>query len=201
MKDIIINTQSSIKIGNIYFDPFKIEKESHDADLIFITHSHYDHFDMESINKVKKDNTLFLIPDDELLKSKLDNYRVLEPNITYVIGDIIIDTIPSYNINKSFHPKNNNWLGYVVTIDNETYYIMGDTDVTEESMKVKCDYLFVPIGGYYTMDYKEASILTNTIKPKVVYPIHFGSIVGDKEDFNRFKELINNDIEVINKLY
>ena len=64
MKDIIINTQSSIKIGSIYFDPFKIEKESHDADLIFITHAHYDHFDMESINKVKKDNTLFLIPDD-----------------------------------------------------------------------------------------------------------------------------------------
>ena len=84
---------------------------------------------------------------------------------------------------------------------NNDDYIMGDTDVTEESMKVKCDYLYVPIGGYYTMDYKEAAILTNTIKPKGVYPIHFGSIVGDKEDFNRFKELINNDIEVINKLY
>ena len=201
MKEIIINTQSSIKIGNIYFDPFKIEKEYHDADYIFITHSHYDHFDIESINKVKNDNTIIIIPDDPDIKSKLSNYQVLLPNNTYEINNIIVDTIPSYNVNKRFHPKENNWLGYVITLDNETYYIMGDTDVTDEALQVKCDYLFIPIGGTYTMDYKEASELTNIIKPKKVFPTHFGSIVGDKEDFNKFKDLINNDIEVINKLY
>lgn len=201
MKEIIINTQSSIKIGNIYFDPFKIEKEYHDADYIFITHSHYDHFDIDSINKVKNDNTIIIIPDDPDIKSKLSNYQVLLPNNTYEINNIIVDTIPSYNVNKRFHPKENNWLGYVITLDNETYYIMGDSDVTDEALQVKCDYLFIPIGGTYTMDYKEASELTNIIKPKKVFPTHFGSIVGDKEDFNKFKDLINNDIEVINKLY
>ena len=72
MKEININTQSSIKIGNIYFDPFKIEKETHDAVIIFITHSHYDHFDIESINKVKNNNTIIIIPDDEKIKSQLD---------------------------------------------------------------------------------------------------------------------------------
>ena len=201
MKNIIINTQSSIKIGNIYFDPFKIEKESHDASFIFITHSHYDHFDIDSINKVKNDNTIIIIPDDKAIKEKLSNYQVAYPNTKYEFNNLIIETIPSYNTNKSFHPKDNNWLGYIITIDNEKYYIMGDSDITPESMEVRCDYLFIPIGGVYTMNYQEASELTNIINPKVVFPIHFGSIVGNKEDFNKFKELINNNIEVINKLY
>ena len=201
MKDIIVNTQSSIKINNIYFDPFKIEKETHDADYIFITHSHYDHFDIDSINKIKNDNTIIIIPDDNDIKSKLDNYHVVLPNTSYNINNLVFETIPSYNINKRFHPKDNNWLGYLVTIDNEKYYIMGDTDITDEAKLVKCDYLFIPIGGTYTMDYKEAAELTNIIKPKIVFPIHFGSIVGDKEDYYKFKELINNEIEVINKLY
>ena len=201
MREIIINTQSSIKIDNIYFDPFKIENESHDADYIFITHSHYDHFDMESINKLKNDHTIFIIPDDEIIKKELTNYNIVSPNMEYNINGLSFKTVPSYNINKKFHPKDNNWLGYIVTIDNETYYIMGDTDVTDESKLVKCDYLFIPIGGYYTMDYKEASILTNIIKPRVVYPIHFGSIIGDKDYYDKFKVLINNETEVINKLY
>lgn len=201
MREIIINTQSSIKIDNIYFDPFKIENESHDADYIFITHSHYDHFDMESINKLKNDHTIFIIPDDEIIKKELTNYNIVSPNKEYNINGLSFKTVPSYNINKKFHPKDNNWLGYIVTIDNETYYIMGDTDVTDESKLVKCDHLFIPIGGYYTMDYKEASVLTNIIKPRVVYPIHFGSIIGDKDYYDKFKVLINNETEVINKLY
>ena len=201
MKEITINTQSSIKIDHIYFDPFKIENETHDAELIFITHSHYDHFDIDSINKIKNDNTIIIIPDDDNIKSKLDNYNVVLPNNTYEFNNITVDTIPSYNVNKKFHPKENNWLGYIITLDNETYYIMGDTDINDDNLIVKCDYLFIPIGGTYTMDYKEASELTNIIKPKIVFPIHFGSIVGDKEDYNKFKDLINNEIEVINKLY
>lgn len=200
MREITVNTQSSIKINNIYFDPFKISSETHDASIIFITHSHYDHFDLDSINKVKNDKTIFIIPDDDNIKSKLDNYQVVYPNTKYNINNLVIETIPSYNLNKPFHPKDNNWLGYLVTIDNETYYIMGDTDITPENKLVKCDYLFIPIGGTYTMDYIEAANLTNIIKPKIVFPIHYGSIVGDKEDYNRFKDLVNNDIEVIKKL-
>ena len=156
---------------------------------------------MESINKLKNDHTIFIIPDDEIIKKELTNYNIVSPNKEYNINGLVFRTVPSYNINKKFHPKDNNWLGYIVTIDNETYYIMGDTDVTDESKLVKCDYLFIPIGGYYTMDYKEASILTNIIKPRVVYPIHFGSIIGDKDYYDKFKVLINKETEVINKLY
>ena len=117
------------------------------------------------------------------------------PNNNYTIDNIKFTTIPSYNINKNFHPLDNNWVGYLIEIDNIKYYIPGDTDLTNESKNVECDILFVPIGGTYTMNYKEASILTNTIKPKIVIPIHYGSIVGNKKDADKFKELVDKDID------
>lgn len=193
----MVNTQSSIKIENIYFDPYKIEDEMHDAEMIFITHPHYDHFDLKSINNIKNENTIFIIPDDDEIKNVLKgNVYVVKPSMEYNIKNIKFKTIPSYNVDKPFHKKEYNWLGYVVNLDKK-YYIMGDTDYIKEVLDAKCDYLFVPIGGTYTMDYKEAAKLTNIIKPKTVTPIHYGSIVGDKDLGDKFKELVDKDIEVI----
>lgn len=194
---IEINTQSSIKIDNIYFDPFKIEEEKHDAKFIFITHPHYDHFDMKSINKIKNKNTIFIVPNDEEILNKLkeENVFIVEPSKEYKIGEIIFKTVPAYNLDKSFHKKEYGWIGYVINLD-RVYYVMGDTDLTEESLEVKCDYLFVPIGGTYTMDYIEASILTNKIKPKIVTPIHYGSIVGDEKLSREFKKLVDKCTQV-----
>lgn len=190
---ISINTQSSIKItGNkiIYFDPYQIKEELHDADYIFITHDHYDHYDIDSINKIKNDNTKFIIPE----VIDIDGLKVL-PNKEYKIDDIYFKTIPSYNIDKSFHPKAKNYVGYIINIENVTYYIAGDTDITEENKKVKCDIALVPIGGTYTMDYKEAANLINEIKPTLAIPTHYGSIVGSKEDGEKFRELLNEKIK------
>lgn len=194
---ININTQSSIKIDNIYFDPFKIPNEPHDAKIIFITHSHYDHFDMNSIKKIENKDTLFIIPNDiEILNALKDrNIVLVEPNKEYKIKEINFKTVPAYNINKPFHKKEFNWLGYIIYLD-KSYYIMGDTDLTEEACKIKCDHLFIPIGGTYTMNYKQASKLTNIIKPKIVTPIHYGTIIGDKSDSEKFKKLIKSDIKV-----
>ena len=194
---------SSIKIINdkvIYIDPYNIKEKYNDADIIFITHSHYDHFSISDINKIKKDNTIIVITEDiynEVLELGFKETNIIKvlPNNTYTIDNIKFNTIPSYNINKSFHPKENNWVGYLIEIDNINYYIPGDTDLIDEAKEVKCDILFVPIGGTYTMDYKEASILTNIIKPKIVIPIHYGSIVGSKMDAVRFIELVDKDIE------
>lgn len=198
---IEINTQSSIKIDNIYFDPFKIKKETKDAKIIFITHSHYDHFDIESIKKIENENTIFIIPNDDNIKSKLKQKKVLivKPNEEYEVENIKFKTVPAYNTNKPYHKKEYGWVGYIVYLD-KIYYIMGDTDYIEEAKKVSCDYLFIPIGGTYTMDYKEAANLTNIIKPKIVTPIHFGSIVGRKEDGEKFSKLVEKEIEVINIL-
>ena len=196
MKDIIINTQSSIKIDNIYFDPFRIRDEVHDADIIFITHSHYDHFDIDSINNIKNDNTYIVVPrDDNIINSlERDKLIIVDVDKDYEINGIKFSTVPSYNTNKSFHLKEYNWVGYVVNINNEIYYIMGDTD--DIGLDVKCDYLFIPIGGTYTMTYEEAANYTNRIKPKVVIPIHYGTIVGDKDYGFKFRDLIDDKIEV-----
>ena len=205
--NIEINTQSSIKITLdkiLYFDPFQIKEETHDADIIFITHSHYDHMDFESINKVKNANTIIVAP--ESIKDELDNiefkdYIYLNPNAEISIDSINIKTIPAYNISKPFHPRENNWLGYVVTYNNITYYVAGDTDKTKESENVKCDIALIPIGGHFTMDANEATELVKTINPQVVIPTHYGSIVGDKLDGNKLKDnLKDNSIEVIEKL-
>ena len=207
--DIIeVNTQSSIKIvldKTLYFDPFQIEDNFKDADIIFITHNHYDHFDIESINKVKNEKTIVVAPKsmkDDIDVIDFKEYIYLEPNEETSIDNISIKSIPAYNNDKQFHPRNNNWLGYIVSYNNVTYYIPGDTDKTKESESVKCDIAFVPIGGHFTMDVDEATELIKTINPKIVIPIHYGTIIGNIIDGNRLKDsLKNTSIEVVNKLY
>ena len=207
--DIIeVNTQSSIRINSdkiIYFDPFKIEDKKNDADIVFITHSHYDHMDSESINNIKNDSTIVIAPktiENDIKKIELKDYIFLNPNEEINIENINIKTIPAYNIGKSFHPKDNNWLGYLVTINNVSYYIAGDTDKTNEIEKIKCDIALVPIGGHFTMDVNEAANLIRIINPNVVIPTHYGSIVGNTEDGKRFKDILSDtDIEVIEKLH
>ena len=188
---------NSIKITEnfiIYIDPFKINKEYHDADYIFFTHSHYDHFSPEDIEKVKKENTIFIVTEDikekaETLFSK-ENVFAVVPNENYHVQGLDFKTTYAYNVNKEFHPKENRWVGYCIEIDNKIYYIAGDTDNIAEIQNIECDEAFIPIGGTYTMDYQEAAKLANTIKAKVVIPTHYGSIVGDKEDAIKFKELV-----------
>ena len=193
---IEINTQSSIKIDKIYFDPFKIEEAPHDAEVVFITHSHYDHFDIESIRKITNEQTVIVAPDDEGIKRIISNELIIvKPNSKYEVKGITFETVPSYNKHKPFHKKSDGWVGYKVYLD-QTYYIMGDTDAIEEAKNIECDYLFIPIGGTYTMDYKEAAELTNIIKPKFVTPTHYGTIVGNKEDGEKFKRLVNEEIKV-----
>ncbi len=190
--------QSSIKLSGkykIYFDPYKIDYEYHDADYIFITHDHYDHFDIESINKIIKENTYIIVP--QVLKDiKFKNVFVVDVNKEYKLNDITFTTTYAYNKNKKFHPKDSNYVGYNILIDNTLYYIMGDTDVVDEITKINTDICFIPIGGTYTMDVYEAKDYINTIKPKKVIPIHYGSIVGDINLGNKFKSMINKDIEV-----
>ena len=187
---------SSIKLIDdkiIYIDPYKINKETHDADYIFITHDHYDHYDEESINKIKKDTTKIIVP--KILSSK-NNNLVVEPNKEYMIDDISFKTISSYNLGKDFHPKDKEYVGFNILLKGTKYYIMGDTDITPECLEVDTDICFVPIGGIYTMDYLEASEYINKIKPKKAIPIHYGMIVGDYSLGEKFKEKVDKEIEV-----
>ena len=183
----------------IYIDPFGIKKNSNDADIILITHSHFDHFSKEDIEKIKNENTIILATQDLYdklldLQFKVENIVIVEPNNTYKVLGIEIKTVPAYNINKQFHPKQNNWVGYLLNLQNTLYYVAGDTDCNEDNKKIKCDVAFVPVGGTYTMTAIEAAELINYIKPKIAVPIHYGSIVGDKTDAENFIQHLEKNI-------
>lgn len=204
---LTVNCQSSIKIAGtkiIYFDPLNVAEE-HDADYILITHTHWDHFKKEDILKIKNLNTKIIGPKDIIndcleLGFKEKDIITLKPYEQLSVEKITIKTVPAYNKTADFHPKQNFWLGYILTLDDETYYIMGDTDSLEENTKIKCDTLLIPIGGTYTMDAKEAANFTNKISPKTVIPIHYGLVVGTKKDLDYFKENINSNIKIVEKI-
>ena len=199
LENIDVLCHSSIRINKektIYIDPFKIDKNYKDADLIFITHDHYDHYSEDDIDKVKKDETVFIVPEELLTKLLVKGYNknniiTVEPNMQYMVEGIKFETIPAYNMDKQFHPKENEWVGYIIEIKGIRYYIAGDTDITEENKKVKCDVAFIPVGGTYTTDFKEAAQLVNEIKPKIAVPTHYGSVVGTKQDATDFVRLLH----------
>ena len=205
IENIEVLYHSSIRINKektIYIDPFKIDRNYNDADIVFITHDHYDHYSEEDIDKVINENTTIIIPEElltKLLKKGINKNAIItvEPNEKYVVQGIKFETIPAYNTNKTFHPKENGWVGYIIIINGIRYYIAGDTDITEENKQVKCDVAFVPVGGTYTMDFKEAASLINEIKSKIAIPIHYGSIVGTEQDAIDFIRLLHPEIKGI----
>jgi len=200
MDTIFVNTRSSIKLTGtktIYFDPLDIEGAPHDADVVFVTHEHYDHFSPEDIKKVIKEETQLIVPSTMLTMVKEHKFPVqscqgILPGQTEVYEGIKCQGIPAYNMDKAFHPKSNQWVGYVVELDGITYYAMGDTDVTPEAAQVNADVIFIPIGGKYTMDAVEAAEFINKKQPGLVVPIHY----GDKEVAESFCERFGYGVEV-----
>ena len=205
--NISVNTQSSIRIAGskiLYFDPFQISDESHDADVIFITHSHHDHLDPESIGKIAREDTVFIAPSSmgqEMRKVVGDaELLLMMPGSSRDAGGLAVQAVPAYNRLKPFHPKRYGWNGYVVTMDGVRYYVSGDTDAISELTSITCDVALVPVGGTYTMTAKEAAKLINEICPSVAIPTHYGSIVGKPADADTFRKYVDPKITVETRL-
>jgi len=179
----------------IYFDPYDLKSGLPEADIILITHSHYDHFSIEDIEKIAKNDTVILTPD----KKNISTGTIIEvkPNETREIKGIKIETVPAYNIGKSFHPKENNWVGYIVEIEGKRIYHAGDTDFIPEMKEITCDIALLPVGGTYTMDWKEAVEAGRTINTKIVIPMHWGKIVGEKSDALKVKENLKKEVIIL----
>ena len=181
----------------IYIDPYNISDGLEKADFILITHSHHDHCSLADINKIVKDGTKILCPADCQSSIMKINSQVkmeivnLESEFTF--GKIKISAIPAYNKDKSYHPKEEGWVGYVVKINDVIIYHAGDTDVVDE-MKNLTGYnqtgkkfiALLPVGGKYTMDFEEAAEAAKTIKPFLAIPMHYGTLIGTKEDAENF---------------
>lgn len=200
-EEIKINAQSSIRLTDqetvIYLDPYLIDEEVNDADYIFITHDHYDHLSIEDINKVIKESTIIIVSESCSKSLEEFNNQIVKvkPNNKYLVGNLNFQTVASYNTNKLYHPEKNEWVGYLIDFNNKKYFITGDTDINKENKQIKCDVLLLPVGGVYTMDYKEASTLTNLIKPKLAIPTHYQTVVGTKIDAINYTNLLDKDIE------
>ncbi|MCR5305936.1 MAG: MBL fold metallo-hydrolase [Oscillospiraceae bacterium] len=206
LEQITVNTQSSIRVAAgavIRFDPYQIDGAPHDADIVFLTHAHYDHFSPEDLRRVMKPDTVLAAPAsmrEELRQAGFMLQKAFQAGESGDVSGYSVKAVASYNLNKPFHPKSNGWLGYIVTVNGCRIYVAGDTDATPEAAAVQCDLALLPIGGTYTMNYKEAAALTRKIQPQAVIPTHYGSIVGKKEDGRYFADAVGSEIQVVLRL-
>lgn len=183
----------------IYIDPYNMSSQG-EADLILITHSHYDHCSVQDIEKIAKDGTVVVLPADAQSKvtkiNKKLEMQVVEPGDSLGLSWVKIEIVPAYNVGKEFHPKSEGWMGYVVKLGNVVIYHAGDTDSIPEMQKLtgygKKGNEFIallPVGGKYTMNAEEAAEAASVIKPTLAIPMHYGSVVGSLGDAEKFVKL------------
>ncbi len=171
----------------IYFDPYNI-KQKDIADIIFITHDHYDHFSINDIDMIANENTIIVGP--ECVMQSIDyNKKTVQVGDVIEVKGVQIQVVPSYNLNIDNHARNKGYVGYIVTMDKISYYHPGDSDFIPEMKQIKADVAFLPVCGDYMMSSNEAVMAALEIDPKVVIPIHYGSVLGSKADALEFEKL------------
>ena len=175
-ENIRVLTHSSIRIQSgdtvLYVDPYKVSGRPQDADYVFITHDHFDHFSPEDIEKVSCDKTVLVVPEkmrDKVLQ-EADETRGIIPTA--------------------------GWVGYIFCLDGKRIYVAGDTDATPDAKKVRCDVALVPVGGTYTMNASQAAELVNTIRPAAAIPTHYGSVAGSAADAESFRDKVDPAVHV-----
>lgn len=189
-----------IKSGElvIYIDPFQLNKGLPQADIILITHDHYDHCSPSDIAAIQKSDTKILCPPES--KAKLSGkIHTISAGASAEIKGIKIETVPAYNIDKKFHPQANKWMGYIITVDGSRIYHAGDTDFIPEMKNFKCDIAIIPVSGTYVMTAKEAVEASKVIDAKVFIPMHYGSIVGGDADAEYFRKNCPKKVMILSK--
>lgn len=180
----------------IYFDPYEISDDCGPADIILVTHEHYDHCSLADIKKIRQKNTV-LVTEKKAAAKAGGKTVVLAPGDRHEIDGIVIEAVWAYNLDKKFHPREKNWVGFVVTVDGVRLYHAGDTDHIPEMKDIICDIAMLPVSGTYTMTAEEAAEAALEINPKVVIPMHYGRLSGTLQDAERFAELLSGKIRVI----
>ncbi len=191
---------SGFNIENkILIDPFKIAVPLK-VDIVLITHPHYDHCSLEDIEKIVKNDTIIVAPPDctsKFARSEKGTLKIISPGQIIDIGDIKIQATPAYNIDKEFHPKENEWCGYIIKIKDKTIYHAGDTDIIPEMDKMNVDIALLPVGGTYTMNAQEAALAAQKVKATTVIPMHYTKgVVGSPEDAEKLKQLLPDKVVI-----
>ena len=180
----------------IYVDPWKLPAGAPQADLILITHDHFDHCSPEDVEKIRKADTV-VVTIAAAAKQLKGNVQVVKPGDKLTVKGIPIEAVSAYNVNKKFHPKNAGHVGFIFTVAGQRIYHTGDTDFIPEMKGFQVDIALLPVSGTYVMTADEAVQAAQAINPKTAIPMHYGEIVGDKADAERFRELYTGETVIL----
>ena len=199
----------SFKIRNgktVIIDPFKIRPTTDKADILLISHEHFDHFSLDDIKKVVNEGTTIVtIPavKKELTSLKVKEVRAVKPGDKLKLGEVSIEVVPAYNLNKFrepgkvFHPKEDGKAGFIIGIKGVRVYHAGDTDIIPEMKGLKPDVALLPVSGTYVMTAEEAAQAVKMVEPKLAIPMHYGAIVGTEQDAQKFKQLTTVEVQIL----
>jgi L-ascorbate metabolism protein UlaG (beta-lactamase superfamily) len=199
----------SFKIKNgktVIIDPFKIRPTSDKADILLISHEHFDHFSLDDIKKVVNENTTILtipVVKKELSGLKVKEVKAVKPGDKLKLGDVSVEVVPAYNLNKFrepgkvFHPKEDGKAGFIIGINGVTVYHAGDTDAIPEMKGLKPDVALLPVSGTYVMTPEEAAQAAKMVEPRLAIPMHYGVIVGTEKDAQKFKQLTTVEVQIL----
>jgi L-ascorbate metabolism protein UlaG (beta-lactamase superfamily) len=192
----------------IYIDPYQIQGAGPKADILLVSHEHFDHCNVDDLKKVVGSNTVVVAhaqSKGELSKLKVKEVKIVKPGDKINVGDVSIEAVPAYNVNKfmepgkPFHPKEDGKLGYIVTVKGVRIYHAGDTDHIPEMKNIRTDVALLPVSGTYVMTVQEAAEAVASVNPTVVIPMHYGSIVGDRKDAEALQKLVKCEVKVLEK--
>jgi L-ascorbate metabolism protein UlaG (beta-lactamase superfamily) len=173
----------------VYIDPWGTGDDAGSADLILITHAHHDHFQPDEIERLRRHRTRIVAPLD-VANMLNGDVTPVQPGQTHEVAGVSLTTVPAYNTREEaleFHPRANDWVGYVLQLGGVTYYHAGDTDHAPELDDIGADVAFLPVGGHFTMNVPEAAGLAKAMSPRLAVPMHYGFVVGSQGDGERFR--------------
>jgi len=172
----------------IYIDPYQLEAGEPKADIILITHDHFDHYSPDDVKKLLKPGTTVVSIAAVTKKVRGAAVETIKPGDKVTVQGIAIEAVPAYNVDKQFHPKSAGHVGFIVTVDGVRIYHAGDTDFIPEMKDFRVDIALLPVSGTYVMTAEEAVQAAGAIKPKLAIPMHYGAIVGGLSDAQRFAQ-------------